>query len=99
MPRVETQLTDYHDQDDGFTLVVSSRSVERESFEVTGRLPAGSSYTISQQDSTTVGISTTASLEAGFFDIFSASVGVTVSSDYTVTSGTSVTISVDCDPG
>lgn len=47
----------------------------------------------------TTGISTSASLEAGFFDIFSASVSVSVSQDYTVSSGTAVTINIDCTAG
>lgn len=86
-------------QDDDFTLVVQSRSVEREGLQVTGKLPAGSSFTITEESSQTTSISSSVGLEAGFFDIFSASVSLEVSSSYTASSGTSVTIFVDCESG
>jgi hypothetical protein len=66
---------------------------------VTGRLPAGSSYTISETDTFSVGITTSFSLEAGFFDIFSASAGLDISTDYSVANTQGLTVAVQCENG
>lgn len=66
---------------------------------VTGRLPAGSSYMIAETDSMSIMVSTSVSVEAGFFDLFSASASVSVGADYSVSTTTGVTVKVDCDDG
>lgn len=66
---------------------------------VTGRLPAGSMYTIQDSDSQTVGVSASVTVEAGFFDLFDASASVSVDASDTVMSTTGVNVNVDCDSG
>ncbi|KAK5165443.1 uncharacterized protein LTR77_008972 [Saxophila tyrrhenica] len=87
------------DGDDDFTLVVKKDSAERGGIAVTGRLPAGSKYTVTHEDSHTTGITTSASAEAGFFDIFSVSVSLEVSQEFTTTNSYGVDVNVDCESG
>lgn len=66
---------------------------------VTGRLPTGSSYMIAESDSMSIMVSTSVTVEAGFFDLSDASASVSVGSDYSVQTTTGVTVKVDCDSG
>jgi len=67
--------------------------------QITAELPAGSSYTTTTTDTKTTGISSSFGLEAGFFDIFTASADITVSTDYSISSTTGVTVDVQCENG
>ncbi|KAL2214739.1 hypothetical protein CC79DRAFT_1353321 [Sarocladium strictum] len=89
------------DGDDSASITVISQNVIAPNSRqaVTGRLPAGSSYTISETDTFSVGITTSFSLEAGFFDIFSASAGLDISTDYSVANTQGLTVVVQCENG
>ncbi|QIW99551.1 hypothetical protein AMS68_005069 [Peltaster fructicola] len=66
---------------------------------VTGHLPAGSMYTITESDSYSVDVTASVSVEAGFFDPFSASASVSVDERYSRMTSHGETINVDCDDG
>ncbi|KAB5545525.1 hypothetical protein GE09DRAFT_1243184 [Coniochaeta sp. 2T2.1] len=87
--------------DNSATLSVVTRNVAAPNSrqQVTGRLPAGSSYTTTQGDERSTGISSSFGLEAGFFDLFTASAGITVETSYTVTSSVGITVVIQCDNG
>ncbi|KAL3961230.1 hypothetical protein ACCO45_002753 [Purpureocillium lilacinum] len=87
--------------DNSATLSVVTNNVEAPNSrqQVTGRLPAGSSYTTTETDTKTVGIQSSFGLEAGFFDLFTASASLTVSTDYSVSSATGITILIQCKDG
>ncbi len=73
-------------QDTCFTVVVKEDSVEvANGVRVTGRLPTGSSFTVTTGDSQTTRVSSTVEVGADF-KIFSASVSLSVSADYTTSS-------------
>lgn len=99
--KLELTLFQCTDGQGTLKLVETNSNVERSGTEkaVTGRLPSGSTYTIQQTDSQTVGVSVSVSVEAGFFDVLSTTVGTTISEDQTESSTTGVNINVDCDSG
>ncbi|KAH8882500.1 hypothetical protein GQ53DRAFT_812003 [Thozetella sp. PMI_491] len=65
--------------------------------QITGRLPAGSTYVTTQADTKTQGIESSFGLEAGFFDIFTASAQITVSSSFSITSTVGVNVLIQCE--
>lgn len=86
-------------QDTCFTVVVKEDSVEvANGVRVTGRLPTGSSFTVTTGDSQTTRVSSTVEVGADF-KIFSASVSLSVSADYTTSSSIGFQVAVDCSPG
>lgn len=84
-------------QDTGFTLVTSSRSVERDGFQITGGLTAGSMYTVQQTDGKSTSTTVSASVGAGFFEFFSASVGTEVTSETSQENTVGITVNIPCD--
>jgi hypothetical protein len=73
--------------------------IEAERKRVVGPLPSGSSYMIQESEAQTQGISMSVEFGASFFEIFSASAGLEISQEFTVTSTTGVTVNVDCPEG
>lgn len=87
-------------QDDtGFQLVVSSRSVEREGVQITGRLPAGSMYMVQQTDSKSTSVSVSAEVGGGFFEFFSASIGTTVTAEQSTSNTVGISVNIPCENG
>jgi hypothetical protein len=66
---------------------------------VSGEVTAGTVLPIREDSSVTTGISVSAELSAGFFDLFSASIGTEVSAEQTSTSSYGMNINVDCKSG
>lgn len=66
---------------------------------VSGKLTSGSSVELSEETSTTTGVSISADVSAGLFEIFEASIGTEVSREQTSTSAVGTTIVVDCNSG
>ncbi|KAK4634714.1 hypothetical protein CLAFUW4_00281 [Fulvia fulva] len=85
------------ESDTGFTLVTSSRSVERDGFQITGGLTAGSMYTVQQTDGKSTSTTVSASVGAGFFEFFSASVGTEVTSETSQENTVGITVNIPCD--
>jgi hypothetical protein len=61
--------------------------------------PSPSSYTVSKSHSKTNSVSSSASLSAGFFEIFKASVSVEVGFEDTISESTGYSVPVDCPSG
>lgn len=66
---------------------------------VTGKLTSGSSIELTEESSTTTGVSISTDVSAGLFEIFEASIGTEVSREKTSTSAVGLTINVDCNSG
>lgn len=66
---------------------------------VSGELTAGSTVTLTQESSTTTGVSVSAEVSAGLFEIFEASISTEVSASQTATSAWGIEVNVDCNSG
>lgn len=64
---------------------------------MTDRLPNGGKWVASKSKTETVGITASVSLGGSLFDVMTAEIGLEVSSSYSVTSGTSIEIPIECE--
>ncbi|KAI8716913.1 hypothetical protein NCS52_00985900 [Fusarium sp. LHS14.1] len=85
--------------DDSFEITNRRKSVERPGaqIEMTDRLPNGGKWVASKSKTETVGITASVSLGGSLFDVMTAEIGLEVSSSYSVTSGTSIEIPIECE--
>lgn len=100
-PKICIQTLTRTSQDNGYVLYSKSTNINKPGarFAVTGRLPAGSMYTTTETSSSTTGISASVDVGVDLFEVFTASVGLSVSQDYTVSSASGVSVNVDCADG
>lgn len=78
---------------------MSSRSVEREGIQITGRLPANSMYMVTQEDSKSTSVSVSADVGASFFEFFSASIGTEVTEEQTTSNSVGISVNIPCNVG
>ena len=62
-------------------------------------LDNGDQWTMEESEAQTEGITASFSLSSDLFNVFTASLGLDVSSSYTVTSTVGITKTIDCQPG
>lgn len=85
-------------QDDtGFTLVVTSRSVEREGIQISGGQPAGGEYMLIETDEKSTSVSVSTEVGAGFYEFFSASVGTSVTAEQSTSNTIGISLKIACD--
>ncbi|KAM0421371.1 hypothetical protein ACHAPT_010906 [Fusarium lateritium] len=85
--------------DDSFEVKNRRKSVERPGaqIEMTDRLPNGGKWVASKSKTESVGITASVSLGGSLFGIMTAEIGLEVSSEYSITSGTSIEIPIECE--
>ncbi|KAL6154037.1 hypothetical protein ACJQWK_01384 [Exserohilum turcicum] len=87
-------------QDDEFIIEATYRGTYRPGSAVfVISTNAQDSYTVTESKTTTIGVSTSVSVGASFWDLITAEIGVTVSTEYSLTSSTSIQVNIDCEDG
>jgi hypothetical protein len=66
-------------------------------YEVTGPLPNGATFTASETETVSVGITASVTLGGTLFEVMTASIGISVTSEYSVSSSTSVSFTIECE--
>jgi hypothetical protein len=68
-------------------------------YAIKGGVPASSTHTITESETVSTGFSASMEMSAGFFEIFTASVGAEISQEQSSTSSFGTSIFVNCEPG